>query len=150
MSRRRPDERRLAVWRAFLTAHHTIIRELERELRVERGLPLPWYEVLLLLHEARGRLRMHELAERMVVNRSSLTRVIDRMEAEGLVARESCPEDGRGWFAVLTPAGREALRRAAPVHLRGVQEHFARHLTDSDVVALQRALAKLPGAARRA
>lgn len=150
MSAGRPDADRLAVWRSFLTAHHSITRELERELRLERSLPLNWYEVLLVLQEAKGRLRMHELAERMVVNKSSLTRLIDRMEQEGLVARESCPDDGRGWFAVITPDGRDLLRRAAPTHLRGIQEHFARHLSDADVAALARALAKLPGAAPRA
>jgi DNA-binding MarR family transcriptional regulator len=67
------------------------------------------------------------------------------MESAGLVTREGCPSDGRGSMAVLTREGREAMRRAAPVHLRGIQEHFAGYLTDSDVVAMHRALAKLPG-----
>lgn len=141
----RPDPERLAVWRQFLVTHAAIIQMLERELRVERQLPLNWYEVLLLLNEAKGRLRMSELASRMVVNRSSLTRLIDRMEESGLVVREPCPDDGRGFFAVITPDGRETLRRAAPVHLRGIQEHFAQHLTDSDTAALGKAFAKLPG-----
>jgi DNA-binding MarR family transcriptional regulator len=91
---------------------------------------------------------MQELANRLLVNKSSLTRLIDRLEGAGLVARQPCEEDGRGWYAVLTRDGRDALRRAAPTHLRGVQEHFAQFLTDSDVVALQRVFAKLPSAER--
>ena len=145
----RPEPDRLAVWRAFLEAHAAITKMLEAELERERDLPLAWYDVLLQLHEADGRLRMSELANRLLTHRSSLTRLIDRMEAAALVTREGCPSDGRGSMAVLTREGREAMRRAAPVHLRGIQEHFAGYLTDSDVVAMHRALAKLPGAAPR-
>ena len=145
----RPEPDRLAVWRAFLEAHAAITKTLEAELERERDMPLAWYDVLLQLHEADGRLRMSELANRLLTHRSSLTRLIDRMESAGLVAREGCPSDGRGSMAVLTREGREAMRRAAPVHLRGIQEHFAGYLTDSDVVAMHRALAKLPGAGAR-
>lgn len=145
----RPEPDRLAVWRAFLEAHAAITKTLEAELEQERALPLAWYDVLLQLHEADGRLRMSELADRLLVHRSSLTRLIDRMETAGLVTREVCPSDGRGSMAVVTREGREAMRRAAPVHLRGIQEHFAGYLTDSDVVAMHRALAKLPGAGAR-
>ena len=140
----RPDPERLAVWRSFLIAHAAITRVLEHELQAERDLPLSWYDVLLQLHEAGGRLRMQELAVQLVVNKSSLTRLVDRLEHEGYVLREPSPEDGRGYYAVLTRDGRDALRWAAPTHLRGVQEHFAQYLTDSDVVALQRVFAKLP------
>jgi DNA-binding MarR family transcriptional regulator len=139
----RPDPERLAVWRSFLEAHASITRTLADELDNERDLPLNWYDVLLTLHEAGGRLRMQELAGRLVVNKSSLTRVIDRMVEAGYVDREACVEDGRGQYAVLTREGRETLRRAAPTHLRGVQQHFAQYLTDSDVVALQRVFSKL-------
>jgi DNA-binding MarR family transcriptional regulator len=141
----RPDPERLAVWRSFLEAHASITRTLADELDAERDLPLHWYDVLLTLHEAGGRLRMQELAGRLVVNKSSLTRVIDRMAEAGYVDREPCLEDGRGQFAVLTREGRDTLRRAAPTHLRGVQQHFAQYLTDSDVVALQRVFSKLSG-----
>jgi DNA-binding MarR family transcriptional regulator len=145
----RPEPDRLAVWRSFLCAHAAIVRELERELHDERGLPLGWYDVLFQLHEAGGRLRMQDLAAALLVNKSSLTRQVDRLEEEGLVERLPSEEDGRGYHAVLTREGRDVLRRAAPTHLRGIQEHFAQYLTDSDVVALQRVFAKLPGADRR-
>jgi len=139
----RPDPERLAVWRSFLQAHAGITRALEDELRVERELPLGWYDVLVQLQEAGGRLRMHELSQRLLVNKSSLSRQCDRMEEAGLLAREPSPEDGRGWYAVLTREGRDVLRRAAPVHLRGVQQHFAQYLTETDVAALARIFAKL-------
>jgi DNA-binding MarR family transcriptional regulator len=141
----RPDPERLAVWRSFLEAHAAITRTLADELEAERALPLNWYDVLLTLHEAGGRLRMQDLAGRILVNRSSLTRVIDRMSEAGYVEREPSLEDGRGQYAVLTRDGRDTLRRAAPTHLRGVQEHFAQYLTDSDVLALQRVFGKLAG-----
>jgi DNA-binding MarR family transcriptional regulator len=148
MSRRQPDADRLAVWRAFLNAHATITQTLERELVADRELPLSWYEVLLNLNEAGGRLRMAELADRLVINKSSLSRLCDRLESADLLQREMVPEDARGVYAVLTRQGREVLRRAAPTHLRGVYEHFASYLTDTDVAALQRIFAKLPGADR--
>jgi DNA-binding MarR family transcriptional regulator len=138
----------LAVWRSFLDAHAAITASLTQELHVERDLPIAWYDVLLNLYEAGGSLRMHELAAHLVLHRSSLTRLIDRMEAAELVEREPCAEDKRGQVATITREGRETLRRAAPTHLRGIQEHFAQHLTDSDVVALQRVFAKLPSAPR--
>jgi DNA-binding MarR family transcriptional regulator len=142
----RPDPERLAVWRSFLEAHAAITRTLADELEAERSLALTWYDVLLTLHEAGGRLRMQELAARLLVNKSSLSRVIDRMSEAGYVEREPSLEDGRGQYAVLTREGRETLRRAAPTHLRGIQEHFAQYLTDSDVLALQRVFGKLAGA----
>ncbi len=145
----RPDGERLAVWRAFLEAHATITARLAVELEAERELPLSWYEVLFQLSEAGGKLRMQDLAARVIIHKSSLTRLVDRLQDAGFVDREPCPADGRGQFAVLSREGRDALRRAAPTHLRGVQREFARHLTDSDVVALQRVFAKLPGVTRR-
>jgi DNA-binding MarR family transcriptional regulator len=83
----------------------------------------------------------------LVVNKSSLSRMCDRLETAGLVQRDTVPEDARGVYAVLTKQGREVLRRAAPTHLRGVYDHFASYLTDTDVTALQRVFAKLPSAA---
>ena len=139
----RPAKSRVEVWRAFLEAHARIVAQLEHELAEERSLALSWYDVLLQLSEAGGRLRMQELATRLVIPRSSLTRQIDRREDAGLVIREPSEEDGRGTVAVLTGEGRSTLRRAAPVHLRGIEQHFARKLDGRDVAALKKAMAKL-------
>lgn len=139
----RPVRSRLQVWRSFLHVHARIVAELERELAAERQLPLGWYAVLAELADAGGRLRMQDLATRLVVPRSSLSRLVDRMEAEDLIGREPSDVDGRGVDAVITATGRTVLRRAVPVHRRGIEEHFASKLDGTDVAALKRALAKL-------
>ncbi|MFN8557890.1 MAG: MarR family transcriptional regulator [Dehalococcoidia bacterium] len=146
----RPDAARLAAWRAFLTAHAALTEALEAELRAERDLSLPWYDVLVQLSEApAGAMRMQDLARSTLLSKSGLTRLVDRMEQAGLVERRPCPDDQRGRLAVLTTAGRAALRRAAPVHLRGVEEHFARHLTDAEVALLHAALGNVLAALGR-
>jgi DNA-binding MarR family transcriptional regulator len=147
--RNRPDAARLAAWRVLLEAHAAVTDLLERELEQERGLPLSKFEVLLKLAEAPGgRMRMLELAQSVLLSKSGLSRLVDRMEEAELVRRERCPSDRRGAYAVLTDEGRALLRRAAPVHLRGIQEHFARHLDDDDVPVLTHVLGKVNAAAR--
>ena len=132
------------MWREFLEAHAVVVGVLEAELDAERALPLAWYDVLVSLSEAPDRrLRMQDLASRVLFSRSGLTRLLDRMAAAGLVKRERCDDDRRGTFAVLTAAGGRRLRDASGVHLRGVREHFDRHLTDTDVRALHHALRKV-------
>jgi len=143
MADARPAKSRLEVWRSFLEAHTRIVDQLEHELTEERSLSLSWYDVLYQLSLAGGRLRMQELAARLLIPRSSLTRQIDRMEAAGMVDREPSNDDGRGTVAVLTPEGRATLRRAAPVHLRGIEHHFASKLDGRDIAALRRVLTKL-------
>lgn len=145
-----PDPERLAVWRDFLQAHARLLDVLGSELEERCGLPLTWYDVLLNLHQAGGALRMHDLASAVLLSRSGLTRLVDRMVAAGLVERKACAEDRRGLLAVVTPAGVAALRAAAPVHLAGIEEHFARHLDEAEVAALATALPKIAGAHRRA
>jgi DNA-binding MarR family transcriptional regulator len=145
----RPDPASLAAWRLLLEAHAQVTELLERELVAERGLPLSRYDVLLNLAEAPGgRLRMQELSASVLLSKSGLSRLVDRMVEAGLVRRERCEDDRRGWFAVLTDQGRSALRRAAPVHLRGIQEHFARHLDADEVEVLAAALSRVVAAAR--
>jgi DNA-binding MarR family transcriptional regulator len=143
------DERRLRpaelrAWRAFLQAHAVVLRRLEAELGAQAGLSLGHYDVLVqLAHADEHRLRMHELAARLLLSRSGMTRVVDRLEAEGLVQRVTCPSDARGAFAVLTPAGLERLRGATPVHLGGVRRHFAEALAPQELEALGALLERL-------
>jgi DNA-binding MarR family transcriptional regulator len=118
-----PDQ--LAAWVAFLQAHARATELLARELKCEEGLPLAWYDVLVQLHEAEDhRLRMQELADAVLLSRSGLTRLIDRMERDGLVCRRACSDDRRGTFAELTEVGAARLRATAPTHMRGIREHF--------------------------
>ena len=127
----------MLAWRTFLRAHAVVVRRLEADLLAEHGLPLASYDVLVQLVEApERRLRMTELAQRVLLSRSGLTRLVDRLEREGLVRREACESDARGLFAVLTDQGYERLRRATPTHLRGVGDYAVGRLDDDEARAL--------------
>jgi DNA-binding MarR family transcriptional regulator len=147
-SRILPEE--LESWRLFLRAHAHLTRVLEGELLAEQQLPLPSYEVLLHLAEAPSRrLRMTELADQVLLSRSGLTRLVDRLERDGLVERAACPGDARGTHAVLTEAGLARLRAAAPTHLRGIATHVTDVLSADDLAELGRLMRSLlagPGA----
>lgn len=125
--------RELRAWRGFLHAHATLLRRLDAELEAAHGLPVSSYEVLMNVADAEGeRLRMHDIASRVLLSRSGLTRLVDRLEKLGYVRRESCPDDARGAFAVLTPEGRRALDAARATHLAGVRDSFLRHFSDAE------------------
>ncbi|MGI8521518.1 MAG: MarR family winged helix-turn-helix transcriptional regulator [Actinomycetota bacterium] len=144
------DGPQLEAWRAFLSGYRAVLDVLEDELKCARGLPLTWYDVLAQLNDTPGhRLRMKDLADSIMLSKSGLTRVVDRMVGADLVARESCPSDRRGYEAVLTPAGRRAFDEADPVHLEGIERHFSRYFSDAEARTLSQALMKLlhPGPA---
>jgi DNA-binding MarR family transcriptional regulator len=116
---------RLDTWRAFLTAHALLTRRLDEDLRTGEGLTLGEYSALLQVAEAPGRsLRMNQLATGIFLSRSGVTRLIDRLEADGLIERSTCTDDGRGALAVLTDAGLARLRAAADTHLSGIARSF--------------------------
>jgi DNA-binding MarR family transcriptional regulator len=139
---------RIGVWRSFLHAHAVVLRELEQELAAA-GMPLSWYDVLLQLAEAPDhQLRMADLADRVLLSRSGLTRLVDRLQGEGYVRRERSTADARGTFTVLTPEGRAALRAAAPVHLAGIARHWLAHYTDDELRVLGE-LMQRPGQQRQ-
>lgn len=132
------------AWRAFLRAHTQVTRRLEAELVAAQDLSLPSYDVLVQLSEAPSRrLRMTELAERVLLSRSGLTRLVDRLERDGLVIRQACPSDARGTHAVLTDLGLDRLRAAWPAHLAGVQEHATSHWTEDEARMLAELLGRL-------
>ncbi len=139
----------LAAWRAFLDAHARTVEILTRELRDAEDLPLTWYDVLVQLNEApERRLRMQELADAVLLSKSGVTRLIDRMERDGLVNRSRCSDDRRGTYAELTPEGRARLRGSAPTHLAGVRAHFAAFFDDEEAATLERLLTRLAEANR--
>ncbi len=139
----------LAAWRALLRAHARLVDVLGHELEREKGITLAQYDVMAFLSEApQQRVRMSELADAVLLSRSGLTRLIDRLTHSGLVRREGCPEDRRGSYAVLTNEGFERLRDAWMVHERGVAEHFAEPLTETETRMLERALSKVAPAPR--
>lgn len=128
------SEQEMAAWAGFLVTHRRVISELDCELEREHGLPLVSYEVLLYLANAPDHaLRMGELADRLLLSRSGLTRLVDRLAARGLVERHSCDLDRRGTYARLTDAGLALFREARPTHLRGVREHFLDHIPERDL-----------------
>lgn len=144
MARTERDALGLATWAMFLRTHAAVVSRLEREMQAERQLPLAWYDVLLELHAAPGRrLRMQELGNQVVLSRSRVSRIVDEMTLAGLSRREPDPDDRRGAHAVLTDAGRAALRAASPVYLRGINEHFTGHLEDTQLRAVHDALARV-------
>ena len=138
----------LGAWRGFLRVHSALSRELDAELVAEHGLSLSSYEVLLFLAGApEGRLRMAELADSVLLSRSGLTRLADRLERDGLLRRERCPSDLRGAHAVITEAGRERFDAARSTHLAGVRERFLDKLSDAEMKMLASTWERLrPGA----
>src|SRR3954469_23244051 len=128
------DDRELRAWRGMLRVHATLTKALDAELEAAHGLPLSSYEVLMNLADADGeRMRMSDLAALVILSRTRLTRLVDRLEREGLIARESCPSDARGSFATLTPAGPGKLSGApAPPPSRG-RAVLLDHFTDEEL-----------------
>ena len=141
-TRVRNDDPRLDSWRSFLVAHARLFRRLDDELRAEHGLSLPEYDALLAIARAPDRrIRMHMLADGVVLSRSGITRLVDRLVAGGLVERVSCTSDARGAEAALTDDGLHRLREAARTHLRGVERYFLDAIEPADLDVVGRALA---------
>lgn len=135
---------RLGAWRTFLHAHARLIRRLDEDLQAAHGLSLAEYDALLQLADAPGRsLRMSALAERVLLSRSGITRLVDRLVAAGCVERTACPTDARGAIANLTPAGLHRLRAAARTHLEGVERHFLGVIEPEDRAAMERGLGRV-------
>jgi DNA-binding MarR family transcriptional regulator len=136
------DEQR--AWRAYLAGSHLLNERLGRELQSEHGLTQNDYEILVQLSESpERRMRMTDLAERCLLSKSRLSHQVTRMENAGLVARETCPSDRRGAFAVLTAEGMRRLEEAAPRHVEGVREHFVDRLSADELSRLGDAFARV-------
>ncbi len=134
----------LTVWRTMLRAQAQISRRLQADLLADHDLALGSYDVLMHLGESPdGRLRMNDLADRVLLSRSGLTRLVDRLQREGLVERQSCTSDARGLYAVLTPAGRARLAAATPTYQRGVREYVLGRLDADDLRQFGAILEKL-------
>ncbi len=139
----------LGAWRGLLRVHSALVKAFDAELLAEYDLPLTSYEVLINLQAAPGhRRRMAELADGVLLSRSGMTRLVDRLERDGLLERDACVSDGRGTFAVLTPKGEELLSRARRTHLDGVRDRFLQHFTEDELEQLARFWNRVhPGAA---
>ena len=138
-----PDRRGLEAWRSLLTAHATLMRQLETDLEKETGLALADFDVLAQLAVAGGELRMTELAARALISRSGMTRRVARLVDDGLVLRANTDADARGVVVALTDAGVARLTETAPVHMRGVAKLFVAQLDDQELAVLESALNKV-------
>ncbi len=125
------------AWGAFLTRHARVARQLETDLMARSDLPLAEFDVLFQLGMAEGhRLRMNELADRVLLSRAGITRLVDRLVADGLVDRAKCPSDARGAFAVLTERGRLRLQETRPAHFAAVRRYFLESYTPAELETL--------------
>ena len=139
-----PRDPRLTPWHAFLLAHARISRRLDEELRAEHDLTIGEYDALLTIAQApERRIRMRQLADEVILSKSGVTRLIDRLVDDGLVERIACLADARGAEAVLTERGLARLRAASTTHLRGVDEHFLGILDSEDLEVIERTMASI-------
>lgn len=137
----------LEAWRSYLQSHASIVRGLDAELVVDHGVTTRDYEVLLYLAQAPDRhLPMSALAERTMLTRSGITRLVDGLVEAGLIERVSCPNDARVSYAQLTDAGYEKLRDAGCSHVRSIQRLFLEHFSQAEIEQLASLLSRLPGA----
>lgn len=134
----------LAAWKGMLRTHRDLVATLDTQLERDHSLPLSSYEVLMVLADSKdGRARMGELADELLLSRSGLTRLVDRLVRQGWVERAPCEDDARGLFASITPSGRKKLAEARPAHLDGVRTGFLSRLSDAELQALSRAWKRL-------
>ncbi|WP_035303321.1 MarR family winged helix-turn-helix transcriptional regulator [Actinokineospora inagensis] len=140
----RTDQLGIEAWRSVLLAYNAALRAIETELDRAGTVPLTWYDVLLELQaaEAPG-LRMRDLADRVVLSRTRVSRLVDEMAAAGLVRKETDTADRRVVWAVLTDEGRTAFRKTVPVYLGGIEKHFAHWLTEEEKQVCATALLKV-------
>ena len=143
-----PSLERLRGWRLFFESALALGDVLDTELEQAVGISQRWYDVLVHLEESPDGIQMNELAERILYSKSGFTRVVDRMEKEGLVRRVRPEHDRRSILVVLTDKGIETKEEARRYHRDGIERHFSQHLTDADVEALTRALEKVSAHAR--
>ena len=128
----------------MMTAFARVNRLLALEMDDETEISLDWYSILLMLSQGElGVMRLSEVADQVGLSRSATTRLIDRLERDGLVERRVCGTDRRGTYVGLTPEGKETFRRAGRIHLRGIDEHVGTHLTSTELSQLEALLTTL-------
>lgn len=136
----------LAAWRGLLEVHARVTHELDAQMHAAHGLSLSAYEVLMFLDDAPDhRLRMSDIAERVLLSRSGCTRLVDRLAREGYVTRSAASDDGRGLYAELTSDGLEKVTAARATHHAGIRSFFLAHLTATDQIALGDIWARISG-----
>ncbi len=138
------DAAQNSLWKLFLTVHTRLVERIEQDFKQAGLPPFEWYDMLIALKQAPDqRLRLSELAEALLVNRTNVTRLTDRLEKAGLIRREVCRDDRRGAYAVLTKAGLEMQQQMWTVYAQSIAQYFGRHLTAKDTLAFTKALSDM-------
>ena len=149
MSKERDTDPKAHAWAVLLTAHARLVERIEADLAAAELPPLGWYDVLWTLESADGRqLRMHELAEHVVLSRSNLTRLADRLQDLRLIERAAAEEDRRGAYCVITPAGRAMRKRMWPVYQAAVERYFGSQVSEKEATQLGEILSRVARAVR--
>jgi len=143
-----PSPERLRAWRLFFESALALLDVLDTELERDAGIPMRWYDVLVQLEESPKGIPMNVLADRILYSKSGFTRVVDRMEAAGLVRRVRPEHDRRSILVVLTDQGTDTMERARRYHRDGIERHFSQHLSERDIKSLTHALEKISTHAR--
>jgi DNA-binding MarR family transcriptional regulator len=137
-------DERMDLWVALTQGQAAVTHAISEKLEADVGIPLAWHEVLARLDAApEGRMRMQELADSLLISKSGLTRLSDRIEEAGYLTRASCPTDRRGTFAVITDAGRAKAREAMPAFFRAAEDLFLQHLSGRERTVLASAMRKI-------
>jgi DNA-binding MarR family transcriptional regulator len=140
----KPTQEQIDLWRDFISCHANLVGHLEQELKKAGAISPLWYDVLVILwHQPQKRMRLSELADAAILSRYTVSRVVDRLQKENYIRRESCPNDGRCAYAVLTDAGIEAMRKAWRPYRRVLSETFFSQLTDAEQKQMSGILGKL-------
>lgn len=139
-----PSKTAITAWARLLRAQTLLLTQVEAALKAAGLPPLAWYDVLLELHRVRpAGLRQYEIGDKILLSKHNLSRLIDRLEGEGLVQRQACPEDGRGHVVRITEAGGAVLQRMWPVYGEAIHRLFEAKLADDEIVGLGEVLGKL-------
>jgi DNA-binding MarR family transcriptional regulator len=129
----------LDAWRGLLRVHASVLKELDAEMESAHGLPLTSYEVLIQLADApEHKMRMCDLADSVLLSRSGMSRLVDRLERDALLCRAACTNDARGAFACITQAGLDLLAEARPTHVAGIRRRFLAHFSEDELRLLGR------------
>jgi DNA-binding MarR family transcriptional regulator len=136
----------LEAWKGLLVAHATLVEQIDREMAQADLLPVDWYDALLALEDApERRLKMSDLADQVLLSKSGLTRLVDRLESKGYIRREACRADRRVAYAVITPEGLQAREESWPTYKAAIQQHFASMLSEEEAKVLGSALMRFLG-----
>jgi DNA-binding MarR family transcriptional regulator len=142
--KRQAKETKIAAWAALIRAQQTLLERVERDLKSAQMPPLSWYDVLQELDRAADRkLRLQDIGARILLTKSNVTRLLDRLEGEGLIVREDCLTDRRGAFAVITNKGRDLRRKMWPVYEAAIGAHFAAKISEEEAKLLLALMQKL-------